>query len=181
MSALISRAGAESTQSDAEVIVWMPRAVMQTCNDGASHMFPLETGGTYMGWWSDACTAVITTEIGPGPNASHGLHHFQPDQDWQLDQIAQHYTASGRRETYLGDWHSHPYASSGTLSWVDRRVLRRIINTSSARCRMPLMTVLWGNHNDWHTSTWRAQLSSRALLWDRIILKLVATKLFAVA
>ena len=84
----------------------MPRTVKQACNDEASEMFPLETGGTYMGWWSYACTAVITTEIGPGPNASHGRHHFQPDQEWQLEQIARHYVASGRRETYLGDWHS---------------------------------------------------------------------------
>ena len=132
-------------------------------------MFPLETGGTFMGWWANTTTAVITAIIGPGPNAIHGRHHFQPDQGWQLNQIAQHYEVSGRRETYLGDWHSHPSRTGRTLSWADRRVLRLIISTPSARCPIPLMAVLWGPPDDWQTTMWYARLHWRHFLWDRLV------------
>lgn len=91
-----------------EVVVWLARNVLEAATREADEKFPLESGGTFMGWWADAKTAVVTAMIGPGPDASHGQSHFQPDQAWQLDQIAQHYHASGRREIYLGDWHSHP-------------------------------------------------------------------------
>ncbi len=177
MPALMQREGGQETTSNDGLVVWMPEAMRQVCVDEASHTIPLETGGTFMGWWADSGTAVIRAAIGPGPNASHGRHHFQPDQDWQLDQIARHYEASGRRETYLGDWHSHPNASGGALSWTDRRVLRRVINTPSARCPTPLMIIFWGNPDGWQIATWRARLHFRPILWDRLILEQAAMKL----
>src|SRR3546814_726210 len=96
--------------------------------------------------------------------------------DLQLDQIARHYAASGRRTTYLGDWHSHPGASGGTLSWVDRRVLRLVIATPSARCPRPLMMIIWGSTDEWQLTAWRARLRSRPLLWDRLVLEQATIK-----
>lgn len=170
----MSHEQADTTASSEGVIVWMSPDVLQACFDEASDKFPLETGGTFMGWCADADTTVITAMIGPGPNAHHSGHSFQPDEAWQLDQIADHYAASARRETYLGDWHSHPEASSGTLSWTDRRVLRRVITTPSARCPTPLMIVLWGQSDDWQLTAWRAHLRSRPLLWDSLVLEHVS-------
>jgi len=160
------------------VVIWMPREVAGACIDEATRLFPVETGGTFMGWWTNAGTAVITAMIGPGPRATHGRHHFQPDQEWQLEQIAQHYEKSGRRETYLGDWHSHPNRLRNTLSRVDRRVLQQIINTPSARCSTPLMAVLWGRSNDWQVSMWNAKIDQRRILWDRLVLKEATLRLF---
>jgi integrative and conjugative element protein (TIGR02256 family) len=74
----------------------------------AAARYPLETGGVFMGYWADDRTAVVTQAIGPGPNAYHHRHRFAPDQEWQTTEIAEYYRASGRRETYLGDWHTHP-------------------------------------------------------------------------
>jgi integrative and conjugative element protein (TIGR02256 family) len=108
-------------------------------------------------------TVVITAMIGPGPNASHGRFHFEPDQSWQLDAIAEHYEASARRETYLGDWHSHPNATSGEVSAVDRRVLKAIITAPEARCREPLMALFYGDPSRWRVDIWRARLGRRAL------------------
>lgn len=153
------------------MIVWMSRSIAETCTEEASHKFPLETGGTFMGWWANRDTAVITGMIGAGPRAHHGQNSFQPDETWQLDQIARHYYNSGRRETYLGDWHSHPNASSGTLSWIDRRVLRRIIRTTSARCPNPLMIVIWGEDENWNVNTWCAWLRPRPFLWDELVVQ----------
>lgn len=167
---------AETTVGLKEAVVWIPQNVVQACFEEASDKFPLETGGTFMGWWADADTAVITAVVGPGPNAHHGRHSFQPDEAWQLDQIARHYAASGRRETYLGDWHSHPDISRGTLSWIDRRVLRRVITTPSARCPSPLMAIVWGQSDDWQLTVWRARLRPRPLLWDRLVLEQASVK-----
>lgn len=154
-----------------QVTVRMSARLLQVCSDEATRTFPLETGGTFMGWWADDATAVIAEVIGPGPEAIHGRHEFAPDQAWQLMQIATQYEASGRRETYLGDWHSHPNASSGRLSWTDRRVLRRIIHSPEARCKNPLMAILWGGASDWQAEICHAQLRRRTMLWDRLVVE----------
>ena len=153
------------------VVVWISEDLTASCIDEASRIFPLETGGTFMGWWSDAATAVITAIIGPGPKATHGQRCFQPDQEWQLDQIAQRYETSGRRETYLGDWHNHPNRPDSTPSWTDRRALRLVISTPSARCSTPLMAVFWGNPDGWQTAVWYARLRRRLFLWDQLVVR----------
>jgi integrative and conjugative element protein (TIGR02256 family) len=150
-------------------VVWIPRTVWHLCRDEASTAFPLETGGTFMGWRMDDLALVVTAVIGPGPNAEHGKHHFQPDQEWQLKRIAEHYEDTGRRETYLGDWHSHPNASLGILSRSDRRVLRRVAAAPSARCPRPLMLLLAGGPGDWSVATWIARLHRRPFLWPTLI------------
>lgn len=160
-------------------IVWLPQNVRDACLAEATDKFPYESGGTFMGWWADAQTAVVTAMIGPGPNAHHDRHAFQPDQAWQLDKIARHYAASGRRDTYLGDWHSHPQASSGTLSWTDRGVLRRVIKTPAARCTRPLMAVFWGEPPDWHLDIWQGELNARKFLWDRLVVAPLSVKIYA--
>ena len=144
------------------VTVWLTTEIAAACKDEASRTFPLESGGTFMGYHADNNTVVITAVIGPGPNASHGRSHFEPDQAWQLNEIARLYAESGRRETYVGDWHSHPNASSGEVSGVDRRVLKAIMKTPAARCRRPLMALLYGNPTGWQLDIWRARLARRA-------------------
>lgn len=168
----------ETTPADG-VTVWISQDLMQTCMDGASRFYSMETGGTFMGWWVDHSTAVVTAVVGPGPDAHHSRHHFEPDQIWQLAQIAKHYEASDRRETYLGDWHSHPDAMSGSLSWTDRCVLRRIIGTRAARCSEPLMAVLWGAPDTWKTTMWYSRTRQRSVLWDKLVITEATLKLAA--
>lgn len=159
--------GGEGAFGEADLI-WIPAYVTDICRSEASSKFPLESGGAFMGWWADDHNVVISAAIGPGPDAYHGSHAFQPDQDWQLEQIASHYEASDRRETYIGDWHSHPNAKSGSLSWTDRGVLKRIINTLAARAPTPIMVVLYGPKDEWSIIAWRAHLIPRQLLWPRL-------------
>lgn len=148
--------------------IWIPRSVLRSCTDDAAATFPLETGGTFMGWWADPVTAVVNGMIGAGPNASRSAFHFEPDQDWQVEQIARYYEACGRRETYLGDWHSHPRARTGSISRTDRNVLRRIIKTPSARCLAPLMAIFYGDTASWQLKVWRARCV-RPFLWERLV------------
>lgn len=163
----------------AAIDVWMPGDLLRDCMEEARRTWPQESGGVFMGWWSDPSVAVVTAMIGPGPLASHGVHHFEPDQQWQIAQIADHYAASGRRETYLGDWHSHPHADGGSLSWRDRAVLRRIAQAASARCNTPLMAVLWGASKDLSMRIWQARLERRRLLWDRLVVSAATLRLHA--
>ena len=71
-----------------------------------------------------------------------------PDAVYQQKQIAKIYQESGRRVNYLGDWHTHP-GTAPYLSWRDRRTLRHISRTGSARQSNPVMLVL-GYGQPWH-------------------------------
>ncbi len=158
-------------------VAWLPTALYALCIEEANRWHPLEAGGVVMGYRNDPLAVVITGIIGAGPIALHGSHHFEPDYDWQLREIALHYERFGRRETYLGDWHSHPDAGNGQLSMTDRRVLRRIINTPSARTDMPLMAILHGNTDGWKMTVWRAQTKPRRILWPKLIMDEVVLRL----
>lgn len=106
-----------------------------------------------MGYWDPlGLEVVITVAIGPGPKARHEHAGFLPDHDYHVAEIASHYDASGRRYTYLGDWHTHPLGS-GKLSRQDRRTLARIARAPEARARQPLMLVAAGG-DPWELSLW---------------------------
>src|SRR4051794_35166071 len=99
----------------------------------ANRAYPTETGGILMGYWARPnLEAVVTRVIGPGPNAIHTPVRFVPDTEYQERKIAEVYARSGRLETYLGDWHTHPGSSCGKLSRQDRRTLRRIAGDPAA-------------------------------------------------
>ena len=151
-------------------VVWLPSRLHDECIVEADRFYRRETGGVLMGYWHDV-HAIVTSIIGPGPEALHGTHHFEPDQQWQVAEIARHYTATGRRETYIGDWHTHPGAKTAHLSWTDQRILRRIINTPSARVPHPVMIVVYGAPGTWQTGAWLASLKPRQLLWPKLLLQ----------
>jgi integrative and conjugative element protein (TIGR02256 family) len=139
--------------------VLFPETLAAKCRlEGDAH-FPLETGGVLMGYHIGA-KAVVTEIIGAGPEATHRTHSFEPDYDWQNRRIAEHYGQSGRHETYLGDWHTHPRALSGRLSSHDRGVIKKIIRTREARASQPLMTIFYGVPGQWEFTVWCGYLTS---------------------
>lgn len=99
-----------------------------------------ETGGLLLGYVCGA-DVVIASIIGPGPSARRTKYTFLPDNEWQTDELAKAYGASGRIHTYLGDWHTHP-SGGGELSWRDLRTLKRIAHTATARVLRPISLVL---------------------------------------
>jgi integrative and conjugative element protein (TIGR02256 family) len=158
-------------------VIWLPSRLHDDCLVEADRFHRLETGGALMGYRHGA-DAVITTIIGAGPDALHERHNFEPDQEWQVAAIARHYEASGRRETYIGDWHTHPDAKTAHLSWTDRRVLRRIINTPSARAPNPVMIVFYGAEADWQATGWLAALKPRPIIWPKLLLRSADLRLY---
>ncbi|WP_419696002.1 Mov34/MPN/PAD-1 family protein [Mesorhizobium muleiense] len=147
-------------------LVWLPQAIKQDMQTEADIWFDLETGGTFMGYWAENNVAVVTAMIPAGPQASHERSSFLPDQSWQQAEIAKHYERSGRLDTYLGDWHTHPNAVSNRLSWTDRACLKTIIRTPTARNRKPLMLLMCGKPNEWFLHPWLCQLRTKLLLFE---------------
>lgn len=136
----------------------------------AVRAIPCETGGVLLGYWTGGGEVVVTTATGPGPRAVHSEAEFIPDDEYQQQMIDDTYRESGRRHSYLGDWHTHPYGGE-FLSYKDRRTLQRIARHVEARAPIPLMAVFAHNEN-WRLAVWRYErpatlLARLALRCDR--------------
>lgn len=136
-----------------EVEVLLPEVVLGELEREAERAFPNETGGVLLGYRDreEATLVQVMFQIGPGPNAVHKRHRFEPDSVWQQAQIALAYGQSGRIATYLGDWHSHPEGSP-RLSKLDRDTARRIARCRQARARRPIMLILCGGPKSWNAA-----------------------------
>lgn len=159
-------------------VVWLPGRIYEQFFAEADRFYDLETGGTLMGYRYDTITVVVTVAIDAGPAAHRARHNFEPDQEWQVSEIAKHYANSGRRETYLGDWHTHPDAKIGRLSWTDCRVLRHIINSPGARAPTPIMMVLHATKGEWQATTWMAALKPRPIIWSKLLVSEAELRLY---
>lgn len=125
---------------------------------------PLETGGVLMGYAADA-RITVTAVIGPGPRAVHRRHSFEPDAEWQQARVAELYERSGRTDSYLGDWHTHPNGTT-RLSFRDWLAALRIASYRDARCLNPLMVVLALRDEEVYVGSYR---------WQRRILRPMET------
>jgi integrative and conjugative element protein (TIGR02256 family) len=136
---------------------FLPHGLFQQMCAEADARGPNETGGVLLGVAMESAV-WIEVVIGPGPTALHGRTHFVPDSDYHQEQIASAYERSGRRLSYLGDWHTHP-GGGAYLSSKDSKTLRAIGRQASARQPNPIMAVLAGGE-PWTLAIWR--LGSRA-------------------
>lgn len=132
--------GAEGGRDACSVTTWIPAVLVREMLGDAQHHAPAETGG---GYWASDDVVVVTAIVDGGPLAVRSPEGFIPDAAHQATRIADLYEDSGRVDTYLGDWHSHPEGSV-SLSWTDRRTIRRISRHRPARCPVPLMIVVGG-------------------------------------
>jgi len=135
-------------------------------SDADSHK-PDETGGMLIGYWSERGDAVITETIEGGPAAERGRSRFVPDGRWQQERLDEIYIHSGRRFTYLGDWHSHP---TGLLrpSHRDRETAKAVAKTREARAPEPLTLIASGTKEGWRWGVFRYR---RRRGFDQLVLK----------
>lgn len=133
---------------------WIPKPTyLQMCALGELS-FPLETGGMLLGYIADNRDVVVTAIIGPGPKAIHRRYGFVPDAGYQQAELSAHHLITNGRETYLGDWHTHPRGGTA-LSPVDKRTLTRIACTASSGIGEPIMAILGGGRESWDFSAVR--------------------------
>lgn len=128
-------------------VCWLPRDTRNQLFELAYEWRPLEVGGVLAGYWNGE-HVVITDHVGPGTSAVHKTVTFLPDHNYHVSEIRRIYESSSGRDTYLGDWHSHPYGPA-RLSPLDKRTLRSIAYASEAQCPRPLMLLLSGSDRDW--------------------------------
>lgn len=134
--------------------LWITTAALEAAQAEGSTHAPEESGGVLLGWRGPARSEYVVTDLlGPGPGASHERTRFEPDYPWQERQIADRYEASGRRVTYLGDWHTHP-GGPARPSRRDVRTLVTIARSPAARIPDPIMVVLGGG-GPWRPAAWR--------------------------
>src|SRR5690349_6487145 len=109
-------------------VLWVQGHAFAEMVQLAESAYPLETGGMLIGYEADDGQLVVKAIIGPGPHAIHRRSKFFPDAEFQQSQLEMHFAATRGRETYLGDWHTHP-AGGTSLSLTDKRTLKRIAYT----------------------------------------------------
>lgn len=130
-------------------VLWIEERALCELNAEACRAFPQETGGVLVGYVANGQQPVVVTVIGPGPAAVHQRSRFQPDHQWQCEQLDDIYEHSSGKFVYLGDWHTHPDGSP-QMSWLDRRTIRNIAKHAPARCSQPLMLIGGGAPETWH-------------------------------
>jgi len=130
---------------------WLSKRARVAMFNEASEQYPLETGGVLIGYWNEG-DVVIVEAVGPGPRAHHGRGSFEPDQVFHETAVADRYRDSQFRNSYLGDWHSHPNGA-GRLSRMDVAALRKISLFQLARAPTPLMMIVHGTSSHWDATT----------------------------
>jgi integrative and conjugative element protein (TIGR02256 family) len=151
-------------------LAWIARDTLEEMLAEASLWDDRETGGVLLGYWASTDQVVITKGIGPGPAAIHHRTRFRPDQAHHEEEIASHFRASEGRESYLGDWHTHPGTTRPYLSAKDRRAAKNIASAIEARAPNPLMLVLAGDGRAWTPGIWVGDVRGfgRALSWIKL-------------
>ena len=134
-------------------IIKFSQAAIQEMISEAESMYPDETGGILLGFWTaEFQEAIVVKAIGPGPCAKHSSSYFYPDGEYHRKVIEENFIATNGRVTYLGDWHSHPLGGGG-LSRLDRLTLKKIAKTPESQTIHPLMIILAGK-NSWEIYAW---------------------------
>jgi len=128
--------------------VWISQGLMDAIIVEIESYAPLETGGSFFGYYAENDDIVITQLIDAGPKAKHKKFSFEPDQDFQLSEMEKIYFENDGLLSYLGDWHSHPVSSS-FLSRRDEKTLLNIALSESAKCNKPLMIVFGALPTKW--------------------------------
>nr|WP_294864226.1 Mov34/MPN/PAD-1 family protein [uncultured Pseudogulbenkiania sp.] len=128
--------------------VWLSQSAFKVITAEANRVYPLETGGILLGYFSENGIPVVVVAIGPGPDGEHKRTRFLPDHSWQCEQIDFFYEKSHGNWKYMGDWHTHPDGIP-QMSWLDKRTLKTIAKHSEAKTSKPLMFIGGGTPSEW--------------------------------
>jgi integrative and conjugative element protein (TIGR02256 family) len=109
------------------VTIWLSSRVAEEMHRLGRHWAPLETGGLMLGW-RDGDDRIVAGLIGAGDKAVHARHAFEPDHEFQIEELSRVFAQTDGDLDYLGDWHTHP-TGHVAMSWRDRRTLRKIGRT----------------------------------------------------
>lgn len=149
--------------------IWIYQRPMKLMFSLAQEHAPFEVGGMLVGYEATNGDTVVTHVIGPGPGAIHHRFSFSPDSDYQQLALEVWFRDTGGRETYLGDWHTHP-GGSPMPSLTDKQTLARIASTESSGTRYPVMVILAGEADSWRVGAVRFLSARRRFFSSRYTL-----------
>jgi integrative and conjugative element protein (TIGR02256 family) len=121
-------------------VLWLPQQLIEAevAKDIVEH-YPNEAGGMLLGY-VNGTHRVVTALIGAGPGAKHGKYYMVPDDHYQQEKLLEHFERTDGRESFLGEWHSHPEASP-RMSRTDRRTLHNVTIKSENLAALPVMMI----------------------------------------
>jgi len=127
---------------------------------------PAETGGVLIGHRIDN-EIVVTVATGPGPRARRTPSSFRRDGDYTQEEVDRQHEASGGRDDYVGEWHSHPDPVGPSTQ--DLASMRWISGNAQYVRAEPLLMILQRVNEDWRPLAYRwsaAGLRSARVLVD---------------
>lgn len=145
---------------DRDCAVRIPDEVFAAMQNMAVNSKPRETGGTLVGHYSEDLREAFVTrvlEANIGARKQRARFYRPPDEvDGQLARI---YKESGGLTHYLGEWHTHPDATS-TPSSKDLSTLSGLAKSRSVATDTPFMVILGENFRG--TATTSCSLAEQA-------------------
>lgn len=145
-------------------VLWLPAQLTQVeiADDIARH-YPKETGGMLLGY-TNGSHRVVTAVIPAGPNAQRGPYHMVPDDRYQQERLLTHFHCTEGRESFLGEWHSHP-ETAPTMSRTDRRTLCRVTVNGKHFPALPVMVIVGvcAQERQWEVKAYRKRNASRLM------------------
>lgn len=145
-------------------VLWLPEQLAQgeIADDIARH-YPKETGGMLLGY-TNGSHGVVTAVIAAGPNTQRGAYHMLPDDRFQQERLLEHFQRTEGRESFLGEWHSHPEAAP-TMSKTDRRTLYRVTVKGRHLAALPVMVIfgVYAQERRWEVKAYRKRNASRLM------------------
>lgn len=147
----------------AKEVLWFSEDLLQSILTETLAFSPNETGGMLLGYVNGA-HRVVTALIDAGPEAEHSRSRMLPDNAYQQAKLLSHFEETGGRESFLGEWHSHPI-SAPLMSWTDRRTLSRVSTSSRHLPAIPIMMIVGADvsSNSFQIRSYRRRDSLRRL------------------
>lgn len=149
--------------------LWLDQLVAENIVSRSAASSPLETGGLLIGYMT-AEGPVVTALIGPGSGAIATPTSLLPDARTQQLELNAIYSQTHGRDTYLGDWHSHPRGVPN-MSWRDRRTLAAIARDPRARLSRPAMLIAASTGDGWSFGAFLAERRVFSVSFKRVAVR----------
>jgi integrative and conjugative element protein (TIGR02256 family) len=159
-------------------LIWLSSTALERIAADAQRFDPLETGGILIGYRLSETEAVITRVTSAGPLAVHRPRRFLPDPAHDEREIARIYCETSGRETYLGDWHTHPGQRLAVMSGRDHAALKTIVSAREARVPNALTLIAAGERSCWSPFVWSGHLVPRLRFWTQLVVSRCELQVF---
>ena len=127
--------------NDKQVKVNIAKKVLDFMQGLVSQNPSIERGGVLAGYKNENGDIIITHCSGPGPKALQSSTRFEKDIQYCQKFLDDLFVESGRKEVYVGEWHSHP-SRNNSPSGLDIKSFSEISVEKYYLTEEPIMIIL---------------------------------------